>query len=424
MIRVVTGHSKRFAAAGVFALLLAVQPAPCRAETATDPLEKLEQLESKMRQDRQQIEKLSQSAIKFASDQSLLREKLIQAAAAAQAREIDLNSVEQRLAMLETQEASAMQTLEGQRSRLASLLAVLQRMGREPPPALVVRPHDATAAARSAMLLSSVVPATQIKAKTLGESLSALRRLRQRTAEERLKVAAAAGALEKDRNALLQLLEQRRLLTEQTVQDLNTTKAQVQRLGEDAKDLRSLIASLGEDSSKPTIRGSGSVVTNQIASAGSTRSVPFDSLKGRLKLPANGALAARFGGADGAGGHLAGIYLETLPGSGVTSPCDGKIVFAGAFRGYGQMLIISANGGYHVLLAGLTNIDGVVGQVVLAGEPLGRMGWERVQGQESSQIGSPPATARGKKLYVEFRRNDVPVDPVPWFAALRERVSG
>jgi septal ring factor EnvC (AmiA/AmiB activator) len=88
------------------------------------------------------------------------------------------------------------------------------------------------------------------------------------------------------------------------------------------------------------------------------------------------------------------------------------------------MLIISANGGYHVLLAGLTNIDGVVGQVVLAGEPLGRMGWERVQGQESSQIGSPPATARGKKLYVEFRRNDVPVDPVPWFAALRERVSG
>ena len=92
-------------------------------------------------------------------------------------------------------------------------------------------------------------------------------------------------------------------------------------------------------------------------------------------------------------------------------------MFAGPFRGYGQMLIIAANGGYHVLLAGLTRIDGVQGQVVLAGEPLGRMGPGRTQ-----EVGRD--IARGKRLYIEFRHNGVPVDPVPWFAALRERVSG
>jgi septal ring factor EnvC (AmiA/AmiB activator) len=94
-------------------------------------------------------------------------------------------------------------------------------------------------------------------------------------------------------------------------------------------------------------------------------------------------------------------------------------MFAGTFRGYGQMLIISANGGYHVLLAGLAKIDGVVGQTVLAGEPVGRMGAGRRPQHKSVQTGSG-----GERLYIEFRRSGVPVDPAPWFAGLREKVSG
>ncbi len=94
-------------------------------------------------------------------------------------------------------------------------------------------------------------------------------------------------------------------------------------------------------------------------------------------------------------------------------------MFAGTFRGYGPMLIISANGGYHVLLAGLAKIDGVVGQTVLAGEPVGRMGAGRRPQHKSLQTGSG-----GERLYIEFRRNGVPVDPAPWFAGLREKVSG
>ena len=84
------------------------------------------------------------------------------------------------------------------------------------------------------------------------------------------------------------------------------------------------------------------------------------------------------------------------------------------------MLIIAANGGYHVLLAGLTQIDGVVGQVVLAGEPVGRMG----SGRSGSRQGGQSGTGGGERLYIEFRRNGVPVDPAPWFAELREKVSG
>jgi septal ring factor EnvC (AmiA/AmiB activator) len=408
--------------AGV-ALALAVSlcaPPALHAQTTPtqDPLEKLDQIEKQLGNDRRNIESLADEAAKLAREQQELRRKLIQAAASAQARERDLNTVEQRLAVFETREAAAMRALMGQQGQLSSLLAVLQRMGSEPPPALIVRPNDATAAARSAMLLSAVVPAVQKEAAKLAKDLAELRDLRQMAAEERLKVAAAAAALDKDRNMLSELLIQRRSRAAQTDQELKDMQTRVSDLAEQAGDLRALIAGLSEDAKRP-VRSTAPAITNKIASAGAARTMSLDGLRGMLTLPANGELNARFGAPDGAGGHLAGIRLETRPGAPVTSPCDGKIMFAGTFRGYGQMLIISANGGYHVLLAGLAKIDGVVGQTVLAGEPVGRMGAGRRPAHKGVQT-----SISGERLYIEFRRNGVPVDPAPWFADLREKVSG
>jgi len=415
--------------AGAAAIAVAFAGAPAalaqsRADSANDPLEKLDAIERQMGQDRQQADSLTQSAARLAEEQQRLRDRLIAAAASAQARERELNEVEQRLAIFETREAAAMRALAGQRGKLAALLAVLQRMGREPPPALIVRPGDATAAARSAMLLTAVVPAVQKEAARLGKDMIELRKVRQKAAGERLTVAAAAGALEKDRNVLFELLTRRRSFAAQMDQELRTTQARINSLAGQAGDLRALIASLDEDAKRPGFRGSAPVMTNQIATAGAARSSVLDELKGKLTLPANGELIAAFGSPDGLGGHLPGIHLETRPESQVTSPCDGKIMFAGAFRGYGQMLIIAANGGYHILLAGLANIDSVVGQVVLAGEPVGRMGRGGAPSRQGPQQGIVGQTNGGGKLYIEFRRNGVPVDPVPWFAALREKVSG
>lgn len=51
------------------------------------------------------------------------------------------------------------------------------------------------------------------------------------------------------------------------------------------------------------------------------------------------------------------------------------------------------------LLAGLSAIDSQIGQMVLAGEPVGTM---------------PDADTA--KLYIEIRKNRKPVNPAPWFA--------
>ena len=83
------------------------------------------------------------------------------------------------------------------------------------------------------------------------------------------------------------------------------------------------------------------------------------------------------------------------------------MVYAGPFRNYGQLLILNAGGGYHVLLAGMDRISVDLGQFVLTGEPVAVMG-------SGSQIAATLATGSSQPvLYVEFRKDGTPVDPRP-----------
>ncbi len=102
--------------------------------------------------------------------------------------------------------------------------------------------------------------------------------------------------------------------------------------------------------------------------------LPFDKAKGLLPLPIAGKRILNFGQETKLGSKSKGIAIRARTQAQVTSPCDGWIVFAREFRSYGQLLIINAGGGYHVLLAGMAEINVTEGQFVLSGEPIGRMG--------------------------------------------------
>ncbi len=136
--------------------------------------------------------------------------------------------------------------------------------------------------------------------------------------------------------------------------------------------------------------------------------------QGRLPLPARGRVIGRFGELDDAGAAAKGISIETRYGAAVVSPNDGKVMFAGPFRGYGELLIIALGEGYHLLLAGLARTDVSVGQWLLAGEPVGLM----AEHQGSTDSGGPP------RLYVELRRKGEPVNPLQWMTADKRKVSG
>ena len=145
--------------------------------------------------------------------------------------------------------------------------------------------------------------------------------------------------------------------------------------------------------------------------------VPFAEAQNLLPMPAQGRQVLGFGEKTQYGGQSKGLVLETRQGAQVTSPCDGWIVYAGEFRSYGQLLIINAGGGYHVLLAGLSQIDVQPGQFVLAAEPVGTMsGW--------AQQAQPVAANSAPVLYIEFRKDGTPIDPGPWWVPGHQKVQG
>ena len=145
--------------------------------------------------------------------------------------------------------------------------------------------------------------------------------------------------------------------------------------------------------------------------------IPFHLAKGQLPLPAQGRRVINFGERMQNGNQSKGVVIETRSGAQVTAPADGWIVFAGEFRSYGQLLIINTGDGYHLLLAGLSQIDVQTGQFVLAGEPVGTM--------TAAPKTAPAATqANAPVLFVEFRKEGRSIDPDPWWADSSRKVQG
>ena len=135
----------------------------------------------------------------------------------------------------------------------------------------------------------------------------------------------------------------------------------------------------------------------------------FPSTGQSLIVPARGKVKTRFGQTQSDGRAARGIVIAARKGAQVVAPYDGKVVYAGEFRSYGQILIIEHGGRYHTLLAGLGRVDAVVGQWLLAGEPVGILG---------GASGSAP------ELYLELRRAGEPINPLPWLATTGDKVRG
>jgi septal ring factor EnvC (AmiA/AmiB activator) len=430
------GFSSAIAQVAAPAQPAAAQPTPAQQAPSPEAIKQREQeLEATREQQKkaaEQQQKLKADIAVIGQDRSKLNQQLIEIAAQVRGVETRIGEAEAGLRPLNSREQQVRASLDSRRAEIIEVLAALQRAGRRTPPALLVRPEDALQSLRTAMLLGSVVPELRGRAERLASDLGELVTLRQKIATERDALALDRDKLNDDQVKLAALVDERQRKQSAIERDMEAEGARAIVLSRQVDSLQGLIAKLEQDlksaaKAAATASLKGSPVTpNGKPNLGALKdparlspAIAFASAKGLLALPVNGGKIRDFGGSDGAGGVEKGISLATRAGAQVTTPCDGWVVYAGPFRSYGQLLILNAGGGYHVLIAGMERISVNIGQFVLTGEPVATMG-------STSQVASIlAATASQPVLYVEFRKDGTPIDPGPWWAANEgEKVRG
>jgi septal ring factor EnvC (AmiA/AmiB activator) len=365
-------------------------------------------------------------------DRSKLNQQLIDIAARVRTVETRIGETEARLTPLDSREQQIRTSLDSRRAEITEVLAALQRAGRRAPPALLVRPEDALQSLRTAMLLGAVVPDMRAGAERLASDLGELVSLRKSIAEERDRLATDRDKLNIDRTQLSALVDERQKQQSAAEKDMEAERTRASTLSKQVETLQDLIAKMERDlktaakaAATATLQGAPATINGKPNLAALkdpgrlSPAIAFASARGLFAFPVNGTKIRSFGASDGLGGQEKGISLATKPGAQVTTPCDGWVVYSGPFRSYGQLLILNAGGGYHVLIAGMERISVNIGQFVLTGEPVAIMG-------TTSQVASILATASSQPvLYVEFRKDGTPIDPGPWWAASEgEKVRG
>jgi septal ring factor EnvC (AmiA/AmiB activator) len=396
---------------------------PAEAERAT-----LQELETSIQLSQERAAALKAEIEDMRGDRARQNAALIAAGERVKLAEADVAAMEQRLGDLIVAELEVRGRLEGASGTISGVLAALERISREPPPALIVDPSDALGSARSAILISAIVPQLQTKADELIADLGRLNAIKAAALEEEARLKANFEILEEEQLRIATLVAARKATEDRASADLAAEEAAAAELAARASTLKQLIDDLTRRANAVAVAAEATAAANaggnaptldrdtiRIALANTSRTepaVPFAQARGFLTLPSSGVRVIEYGASDGFGGISQGVSIVTRAEATVVSPADGWVLYAGDYLNYGQIVILNAGQDYTLLLAGLASVSVTVGQFVLMGEPVGIMG--------SRTIGQTVTTGAGVSrptLYIEMRKSNEPVDPSGWWAS-------
>ena len=409
--------------------------APLPAETASpadqqavaaDEAQALADIEASISLSQERVEALKRDIESMKGDRARQSAELIAAAQRVKTAEADVAKMEERLGDLIVDEMEVRGRLDGADASISSVLAALERISRNPPPALIVDPSDALGSARSAILISAIVPQLRSKADELTADLKRLAEVKAAALEEEALLRANFEILEEEQLRIATLIVARREGEGRITAEIEAEQAEA--LAAKASSLKQLIDDLTRRAAAVAVAADATATANaggnapaldpqtiKLALANTERAqpaIPFAQARGFLTLPSSGVAVIEYGAGDGFGGISKGLSLVTRAEAQVVAPADGWVLYKGDYLNYGQIVILNAGQDYTLLLAGLATVTVDIGQFVLMGEPLGTMG--------SQTIGRTVATSAGVSrptLYIEMRKDNEPVDPTGWWAS-------
>ena len=350
--------------------------------------QQLSTLSSELKQGQPQLASAKEKTESLAREAAALKKKLIETAARIEMLERQQIEADVRIVRLSAENARLSKGFANDRVAVTKLLAVLERLQHDMPPALAMRPDDALGAARGAMLIGASLPPVYAQAAALSRRIDALRRTRQDLERQKAAAADTSARLNVARGQLDELLAEKEREAAGAAESYDSLKNRLQQIARQAADFQALLTrvrSLRQDMSGDTRQG---VVTVEAAASGSLNGLSRNSL---LPPVVGASTASKETGTPG-------LSYATRPGAQVIAPSDGKVLYAGPYHTSGQVLILEITTGYDVVLAGLGRVTVKPNDQLLAGEPVGNM----------------PPEAADNRLYFELRHDGRGSSPEPW----------
>jgi septal ring factor EnvC (AmiA/AmiB activator) len=197
------------------------------------------------------------------------------------------------------------------------------------------------------------------------------------------------------------------------IQDRQSHEASLKKLQANASRLQSMLDKLEADRRKRAAVAAAAKRKTKQPTAKQQQQLPelppvpdrgFASQKGRMQMPVQGNIIETFGKHKhpqfNSYTYSKGLVIAAPLGTAVRSIYDGTVIYAGYFKGYGNMIIIDHGGGYFSLYAYAASLNHKVGAEVSRGSVVAAVG--------------DVDSAKGPALYFEIRHQGKPVDPATW----------
>jgi septal ring factor EnvC (AmiA/AmiB activator) len=254
---------------------------------------------------------------------------------------------------------------------VARLVAALQTIGRRPPALALVQPGSLDDMVHIRALLASTLPVVRARTAALREEMEAGERLRVQAEHAVAALRSSREQLAARRTALARFEADQRRRSQGLAESALYQSDRALALTEEARDIS---AAFGQRRYQARLRSELAELSGPVmrpTAAGPTTALP---LRLAYRLPVKGQLVEGTGEISDSGVHSRGLTFSTAANEAVFAPADGRIIYAGAFRSYGSIVIVDHGRGWTSLLTSMSRLHVAVGQEVHSGDMLGRTG--------------------------------------------------
>lgn len=331
----------------------------------------LSKINAQIKQTEQQNKKLEQRVKTSERDVAKTKKQLIKAADKVSSLEDQRGAMAKKIAELDAQRDKISKEMEANHARIADAASSILFVASHPSFDVENMREYVLASA----VLSGVAQQLDGEITRAQSQVRELEKIRDARAIEKEKLDRSAEKYAREKKELDKLLKTRSAQNEKLKSEHLALQKKLRDLSARAKSISELSAGVG---------------SSQMSSDSS-----FSRRK--LNLPVRGRVVVRFGEKTALGLKSDGWRVRTRGGALVMAPADGVVKFADSFRGFGKVVIMSHKNGYNTVMTNLGDIDVMLEQEVLAGEPVGRMNPDKPE------------------MYLEVRRGNKAVDPARLF---------